>query len=136
MNTSESNQLIEAFVRGPLSCNCPDKVFEKIEQIDSPVEFADLATNNLIKIGGILVLLTLHVDDWQSLQAELQGIFERGIQLRDEMGYNRFRLVIATPDTKNATPALTQQFESFSAMDEKIHLHVVTPEELPQARSN
>lgn len=136
MNTSESNELIEAFVRGPLSCNCPDKVFEKIEQIDSPAEFTDLATNNLIKIGGILLLLTLHVDDWQSLQSELQAIFKRGIQLRDDMGYNRFRLVVATADTAAATPVLTEQFESFSAMDEKIHLHVVTPEELPQASSN
>ena len=136
MNTSESNKLIEAFVRGPLSCNCPDKVFEKIEQIESPVEFEDLAANNLIKIGGLLLLLTLHVDDWQSLEPEMEAIFKRGIKLRDDIGYNRFRLVVATADAENAESALTKQFESFSAMDEKIHLHVVTPEELPQASSN
>ena len=35
MNVSETEKMIEDFVRGPLGCNCPDKVFEQIEQIDS-----------------------------------------------------------------------------------------------------
>lgn len=131
MNTAENEKMIEEFVRGPLGCNCPAKVFEQIEQIDSPAEFEDLASTNLVKIGGLLLLLTLKVDDWQQLQSQLESIFKRGINLRDSIGYSRFRLVVATADAKHAEQSLKQQFDTFSELDEKIHLHVITPEELP-----
>lgn len=131
MKTIQSDKLIEEFVRGPLGCNCPAKVFEQIDVVDSPVEFEDFSANDLIKIGGILLLLTIEVDDWVSVQPKLEAIFKRGIELRDSMKFNRFRLVVATADAKNAAPSLEQQFKSFNAMDEKIHLHVVTPDQLP-----
>lgn len=130
-----SDKLIEEFVRGPLGCNCPAKVFEQIDVVDQPAEFEDFAAKDLIKIGGLLLVLTLEVDDWESVQPKLEAIFKRGITLRDELGYNRFRLVVATSDAINAEQSLSQQFSTISEMDEKIHLHVVTPEELPSAVS-
>ncbi|MBL4711861.1 MAG: hypothetical protein JKX75_05080 [Gammaproteobacteria bacterium] len=131
MKTIQSDKLIEEFVRGPLGCNCPAKVFEQIDIVDNPTEFEDFSANDLIKIGGILLVLTLKVDDWISIQPRLEAIFKRGIELRDTLKFNRFRLVVATEDAKKAAQSLEEHFTTFNAMDEKIHLHVVTPDQLP-----
>lgn len=133
---TQSHQLIEDFVRGPLGCNCPDKVFQHIEIADKPEGFQavlgdDLYANSqLINIGGILLVLTVRVEPWELIQDRLQAIFKRGIELRDEHGYNRFRLAVATGNQIGAEKALTQQFNELAGEDEKIHLHVLSLEQL------
>lgn len=128
---SQSDTAIEEFVRGPLGCNCPAKVFERIDVEDKPSYFEDLSANQLIEIGGLLIVLVLKVESWEPTQSDLESIFKRGIKMRDAKGFNRFRLVVATPDADNARQSLNKHFETFSGIDEKIHLHVVTPEQLP-----
>ena len=133
---SQSHQLIEDFVRGPLDCNCPDKVFQHIEMADKPEAFqAELgddlfANSQLINIGGMLLVLTVKVEPWELIQDRLQAIFNRGIELRNEHGYNRFRIAIATGDQAAAEKTLMQQFEKLAGEDEKVHLHVLSLEQL------
>lgn len=133
---SHSDKIIEDFVRGSLGCNCPAKVFDLIDVVDNPVEFEDLSANQLIKIGGILLVLVLQVEAWGPLQSNLETIFKRGIEMRDARSFNRFRLVVATHDADNARQSLNKYFETFSGVDEKIHLHVVTPEQLPHTAAS
>lgn len=128
---TQSEIAIEEFVRGPLGCNCGAKVFERIEVEEKPSDFEDLSASQLIGIGGILLVLVLNVDAWESTQTNLESIFKRGIETREAKSFNRFRLVVATPQADKARQALTQHFETFSEMDEKIHLHIVTPDQLP-----
>ena len=133
---TQSHQLIEDFVRGPLGCNCPDKVFQHIEMTDKPEGFQavlgnDLYANSqLMNIGGILLVLTVKVEPWERIQDRLQAILKRGIELRDEHGYNRFRLAVATGNQIDAEKLLTQQFEKLAGEDEKVHLHVLSLDQL------
>jgi len=131
MMKSHADKAIEEFVRGQLGCNCPAKVFDLIDVVDNPVEFENLPANQLIKIGGILLVLVLQVEVWEPLQSNLESMFKRGIEMRDARRFNRFRLVVATPDADKARRSLEKHFETFSGIDEKIHLHVVTPGQLP-----
>ena len=126
-----SDKAIEEFVRGPLGCNCPAKVFDHIIVIDKPSDFKDISADLLIEIGGILLVLVLRLENWKVIQSNLESIFKRGIEVRNAKGFNRFRLVVAATDTDKARQSLNKQFDSFSDIDEKIHLHILTPEQLP-----
>ena len=57
-------------------------------------------------------------------------LLARGRDERDQRGLNRFRAVLAT-DNVEAVRALAEQlFDEFGVKDEKIHLHVVSNEEV------
>ena len=139
---SNTHLMIEDFVRGPLGCNCPDKVFQHIEVADSPADFKTVLgeklypSSRLITIGGILLVLTVEVESWELIQSRLEAIFKRGIEVRDNRRYNRFRLVVATTNQEDVHQTLAQQFKKLVGDDEKIHLHVLSLEQLPDYKSS
>ncbi len=139
---SNTHLLIEKFVHDPLGCDCPDKVFQHIELIDNPADFKTVlgeklfSSSQLITIGGILLVLTVEIESWKLIQPCLEAVFKRGIEVRDNGGYNRFRLVVGTGNQEDANQVLTQQFKKIVGDDEKIHLHVLSLEQLPDFKSS
>jgi hypothetical protein len=127
-NTSRTSTTIEHFVREHLGSSCPDEVFEHIRIYQSFPVFELPGT--VYEIGGRLLVTIIKPPDWHGVENNLEQLIAAGKQLRDQQGYNRFRLVIATDDT-NAIESLQAAFSSLSNRDEKTHLHVIKPAAIP-----
>jgi hypothetical protein len=130
--TDINRAAIEKFIRDGLGCTCPDEVFESISVEQNPGEFADFQKGRLLTIGGKLLVYLVETNDWASVAAKLEQIFGQGCEKRDAEGFNRFRLVVSTPDIQPARQLLLQQFDALSELDERLHLHVITPDQLPE----
>ena len=122
---------MESFVRGALGCTCPDEVFQSVRIRNPQTAFTGLSQASLIDIGGRLLVLVIETDHWETLPARLATLLAQGRRLRDAEGFNRFRLVIATPEVAAAQAALTAQFTALANRDERLHLHVLSPGQLP-----
>jgi len=119
---------IKHFVREDLGCSCPDEVFEDI-RVSEHLDIFDFS-NTVYEIGGRLVVAVLKSPDWRQLENKLEQLMEAGKQFRDQRGYNRFRLVVATDDAA-AIDSLQATFNSLANVDDKSHLHILRPEVLP-----
>ena len=122
---------IQRFIRDVLGCTCPDEVFQTVRIDKNPRAFAGLAQAYSIAVGGRLLVLVVVADDWLTTMNELGALLERGRQLRDCRGFNRFRLVVATSEPHAAQPVLISHFESLGCRDNRLHVHVVSPDQLP-----
>lgn len=107
---------IVRFVRESLGCGCPDEVFESLrwgivdDGSDHPRRFR-------VDVGGRLLVEVIR---GEKLKPEkVMALSDEGRMLRDEGGYNRFRLVIVGEEDA----ALRTAFEQAAAGDEKLHLH-------------
>ena len=123
---------IENFVRGSLGCTCPKEVFECIKIERNPVKFANMPRGYLLSIGDKLLIYVVDVKDLALIQANLKQIFSWGCKRRDAEGFNRFRLVVTTAEIEPARQILLQQFSTLSDRDERLHLHVITSDQLPE----
>jgi hypothetical protein len=121
---------IRSFVRERLGCSCPNEVFSKIRVTHNPDPFKSTPVDYLIEIGGRL-LVTISTQDWHATKDALDNIFKIGKAYRDSHGFNRFRLVVATSDS-DAQPSLGLAFGSLTVKDEKTHLHIIDPADLPE----
>ena len=130
MEATQHAALIK-FVRHELGCKCPDEVFNSISLSEHPEAFSDFPKSCLIGVGGQLLILLVNAHHWHTLTGQLDKLFRHGRQLRDSGGFNRFRLVIATPDATTANTLLTQAFTRLDNRDERLHLHVISPDRLP-----
>lgn len=127
-----SDAIITHFVRHTLGCGCPDEVFERIHIDTQPEVFNGLPIGYLIDIGGRLLVAVCATADWRQLQQRLADIVCRAGEYRDRNGYNRFRLVVAAEDTREAQAVLQPEFDAVIADgDDRMHLHVLTPAALP-----
>lgn len=130
METSRHN-IIERFVRDELGCHCPAAVFRRIGVEACPEEFGNWPHGRLISVGDRLLILVLHCDDSVVLQRLLGGLLEEGRRLREARGFNRFRLVIAASCAGETEPVLRERFDRLEGKDERMHLHVIAPEQAP-----
>jgi hypothetical protein len=130
METNARNA-IEHFIRHELGCQCPAEVFRRIGVADCPAEFGNWPQGRLISVGERLLILVVRSDDADALHRKLGGLLQEGRRLRDARGFNRFRLVIATSRVGVMAPALREGFECFEGIDERLHLHVIAPEQVP-----
>lgn len=122
---------IQNFVREVLGCTCPDEMFQTVRIDKNPQPFAGMQQCCSIAVGARLLVLVVAEDNWPAIMNELGTILERGRRLRDREGFNRFRLVVATPDPQAAQPHLVAHFESLGYRDDRLHLHVVASDQLP-----
>lgn len=111
-----------------LGCSCPDEVFDSISISDGSRYFDTECT--LYQIGGRLLVVVLTPQDWHQACAGLERLVKAGKRMRDQHGYNRFRLVIAT-GARDAESQLHRMFINCPGTDDKTHLHVIHPEVLP-----
>lgn len=128
----EEAQALKSFIREVLGCGCSDEVFSKIEIEKNPVALQGLPIDYLIRIDNrLLVAICLLKSLNGELGADIRKALEVGKQLRDETGFNRFRLVFTSEETSSISPAIQEQFDSLTGLDDRVHLHVVRPSVMP-----
>ena len=129
--TPEDTQAVISFVREGLGCGCPDEVLQDIRIEADPYSFAGQPIDYLMRVGGRLLVAISMSFRWAVVTGQLRRLLETGKNLRDQEGFNRFRLVITSNEPENVTAALQEQFVGLTGMDNKVHLHVVRPSALP-----
>ena len=122
---------IQRFVRGVLGCSCPEAVFQTIHIDYNPRALVGTQRGYTITIGSKLLVLVIMTTNCPVTVNELGNILERGRQARDRERLNRFRLVVATPEPQLARSKLESGFEALGMQDNRIHLHIVSPDQLP-----
>jgi hypothetical protein len=127
-SAASSRQQIKHFVREDLGCTCPDEVFNNIRVTDEGTAFA--SADAVYDIGGRLIVAVFVPVDWRDIDNRLDQLVAAAVQYRDQQGYNRCRLVIAT-HSDDAIKQLPAAFCSLPDIDEKVHLHVISPDFLP-----
>jgi hypothetical protein len=132
MPKPEDMQALKSFVQEGLGCGCPEEVFSKIEIEKNPVAFQGLPIDCLVRIGdrllvGICLLGPLN----GKLGDDIVQALTVGKQLRDGIGFNRFRLVFTSEEADSIAPLFQEQFDSISGLDDRVHLHVVRPSVIP-----
>lgn len=125
---------IVPFVRDVLGCGCPDEVFEQIEQGSLELLPEPAGPTRRIVVGRRL-LIYLHelgeTADPATLAAVLPALVKAGRAERDRAGLNRVRIVLATGAGDAVAGPAERLFAALAEVDEKVHLHVVQPAELP-----
>lgn len=122
---------IKKFVREHLGCACDEKVFESIDLEYKQKNKGIVEAGYLIRIGGRLLIYLVKPYAWEQLIDSLEKIFRWGRDMRDRGGYNRFRLVVVTSHSRLAKEELEQIFNGLQGIDERLHLHVIQPDEAP-----
>jgi len=82
-----------------------------------------------MRVGGRLLVHIRVCHDPGELPHVLAGWLADGVMQRDVMGFNRFRLVLATTDPDAVRPDAEALFASLGG-DERTHLHLVNPAEI------
>ena len=124
-------QAVKRFVQEVLGCTCPDEVFLSINVEKNPLDFAEISKGVLITIGDKLLVYLISTNDGELLASKLEQVFNRARETRDKVGFNRFRLVVSSSREQSTGDILIQKFESLENLDERLHLHVIEPEQLP-----
>ncbi len=89
-----------------------------------------MVLRNKLNIGNRLLIYIVEVDDQDSLKDILPFLIEIGKKERDGLGFNRFRLVLTT-NTVNEIKEVAETVFKDTAQDEKVHLHLVLKESIP-----
>jgi len=125
---------ITHFVRGTLGCGCPDAVFDSI--VVEPVVQAAGGLPALQLLIGSRLLIQLVVPPHDATAAGwVERLAAAGRAARNRHGYNRFRLVVVTSPGQALPAGLDERFVRLAGTDERIHLHVVAQDHLPEALS-
>jgi hypothetical protein len=117
---------IKAFVQDVLGCGCAEEVFKVIEL--SQEKKGDVSYDR-INIGNRLLVYIIRADDPGFVGEELPGMLFAGLKERDDGGFNRFRLVLAS-DAHSAGLAAMNAYKKTGLADERLFLHVVRPAQI------
>lgn len=112
---------IKRFVQQTLGCTCPDEVFKKI---DADTSSSDSRWNRLL-IGDRLLIYVLTLADITKFETGLQQALKQGVEERNSLGLNRFRLVLVTPHPETPRAEAERIFTASIYHDDKTHLHFV-----------
>lgn len=125
---------ITHFVRGTLGCGCPDAVFDSIV-VESVVPAANGLPVLQLLIGSRLLIQLVVPPHDATAAGWIERLAAAGRAARDRHGYNRFRLVIVTSPGQALPAGLDERFVRLAGTDERVHLHVVAQDQLPEALS-
>jgi len=129
----EEAQALKSFIKDRLGCGCPDEVFSKIRMEKNPVVFQGLPIDCLVKIGDrLLVAICLLEGLNGELGEDIRKSLKIGKRLRDDAGFNRFRLVVISEEADSIASVIQAQFDGLTGLDDKVHLHVLKPSAVPQ----
>ena len=121
---------IERFVRGTLGCGCPDEVFEHLA-VSRLSPIAGRPPVVQLQVGSRLLIHVVAPPDGAAANGWIEQLAANGRAARDRHGYNRFRLVIASPAPPAWTREIQERFARAIVGDEKAHLHFVDSGQLP-----
>jgi hypothetical protein len=124
------------FVRDVLGCGCPDEVLETIRVGLRTAISETEAEITRMDVGGQLLVYLLSVRQDDPVRPLIAPLLEAGIADRDDHGFNRFRLALATSDPGGIESAARAAFDAFPPPDDRIHLHLVDPDTLPDLTSS
>jgi len=122
---------VKTFIRDILGCSCPDEVFEEVSIQPVSYEIGKVNINFQIKIGGRLLIFVCRTDDAHAVSESLKEIFQKGISIRNNHRFNRFRFVVATSNEDLAREMIIPVFQNLDDIDENTHLHIIHSKELP-----
>jgi hypothetical protein len=128
--THASRDCIERFVRGTLGCGCPDEVFEHLVVSRLP-SIAGRPPIVQLQVGSRLLIHVVAPPEGAAANGWIEQLAANGRAARDRHGYNRFRLVIASPAPLTAAREIEERFARAIVGDAKAHLHFVGSEHLP-----
>ncbi len=129
----KEKQALKSFVKDRLGCGCPDEVFSFIQIKKRPAVFDGLPIDYLITLGDrLLVGICLSENLENGIGPDIEKSLMAGKQLRDGAGFNRFRLVVSSDKAESLTEEIQTQFATLMGLDDRIHLHVVGPSEIPE----
>jgi len=117
---------IKAFVQDVLGCGCAEEVFKIIELRHG--KKGDVRYDR-INIGNRLLVYIVRADEPGFVGEELPGMLLAGRKERDDEGFNRFRLVLAT-DAPSAGIAAMNAYKKTGLADDRLFLHVVHPAQI------
>ncbi|HUL62971.1 MAG TPA: hypothetical protein VLT35_07890 [Methanocella sp.] len=117
---------IKAFVQDVLGCGCAEEVFQVIELRRETMEGKPY---DRINIGNRLLVYVFHTDDARWAEVTLARLVRAGKEERDALGFNRFRLVLAT-GRPAAMGAATKAFGRLPPVDDRTYLHVVRGQQI------
>lgn len=124
--TAPSNAAaIKSFVTECLGCRCSDDVFEQIDDYGSAMIPGLAVAFRRLLIGRRLLIDILECDEPAALLAALPVLVEKGKAERDDHGYNRLRVVVATDQPVAIEHEAEALFSSLGDVDEKVHLDVL-----------
>ena len=123
---------IERFVRGTLGCGCPDEVFRTVSVSRLPPMPGRPAVLQLL-VGARLLIHVAEAPQNSSAGDWIEQLAANGRAARDRHGYNRFRLVIVGAAQGAPAADLEARFIRAVARDERAHLHLLEPDQLPAA---
>ena len=124
-----SDDKIKRFVKKTLGCGCPEEVFQYIDcQYDLQVE--DVPLKARINVGNRLLIYVAEVSNTETIAGLLARIIDTGKKERDQLGFNRFRLVLAAEKIDEIKPAAERLFNDIEN-DDKVHLHIISKADIP-----
>jgi hypothetical protein len=120
---------IKVFIRETLGCGCPEEVFQYMDY-RSNIMSGDVLLRARINVGNRLLIYVVDVEKRESLRNILSRLIDIGKKERDDLGFNRFRLVLAS-DNMNEIRRTSEDLFRDSVKDEKVHLHIVQKAVIP-----
>jgi hypothetical protein len=120
---------IKTFVQKTLGCGCPEEVFEYID-CQFNIKLDDIELSSKINIGNRLLIYITEVNNQSSVKNILPSLVSAGKNERDNLKFNRFRLVLVTDKLDEIKGSVETIFNTIPK-DEKVHLHVVDKKKVP-----
>jgi len=121
---------IKTFVKQTLGCACPEEVFEFID-CQSHIKLNDnIVLRNKINIGNRLLIYVMESNNSDSIKNILPFLVNAGKTERDNLKFNRFRLVLVTDKLDELKETAEKLFNTVNR-DDKVHLHVVDRNKVP-----
>jgi hypothetical protein len=130
--TMQQISRLRTFIRSTLGCGCPDEVLEWIQCTHSELAQEEDTRITRIDVGGRLLVYVLEIEEPdRRAEASLPAVVAAAMVDRASGSFNRLRIVVATDDPEEVTPRLDRIFEESAPPDDRVHLHVVRPTDLP-----
>jgi hypothetical protein len=129
-----SDENIKKFAQETLGCGCPEEVFQHIDcQYD--IQVKDVLLRARINIGNRLLIYVVEVSNTETIKNILAHIINTGKKERDDLGFNRFRLVLAAEKIDEIKPAAERLFNDIDK-DDKVHLHIIPKADITLDQKN
>ena len=121
---------IKTFVQQTLGCGCPEEVFKLIDCQFNIKLNNEAILRNKINIGNRLLIYILEVNNTGPIKNILPFLVTSGKTERDNLKFNRFRLVLITDRVEEIKRTAESIFGAINK-DEKVHLHIVDKDKVP-----